>query len=78
MEFKANADGMECNTEFNLCRILCELTRLLLKFFAETQDTLQFVMIYNPAQDTIPTPLGISHFGKYIKLRQPIKSSETL
>lgn len=78
MELKAKADEMESNTEFNLCHILCELTQLLLKFFAETLDTLQFVMIYNPAQDTIPTPLGISHFGKYIKIRQPIKSSETL
>lgn len=27
---------------------------------------LQIVMIYIPAQDTIPTPLGISGFGKYI------------
>lgn len=38
----------------------------------------QFVMIYNPAQDAIPTPPGISRFRKYIRLRHLIKSSETL
>lgn len=61
------------------CGVLCKLTWLFHRFFAETQDLLQFVMISNAARrGAIPSPPGISHFRKYIKLRYPIKSSETL
>lgn len=69
---------MECSTILSLGYIISfACWPDVFRFFSETQDLLQF-MIYNPAQDAIPTPPGISHLRKYMKLRHPIKSSETL